>query len=300
MLHKLLAIIIVLSTTAFPIEFQIHGYVPKNLYINSLEKEYERICKLLQLQDSITHTPVFINFYKRSEASVLGIRLPEWGGGGALGTDSIFIPVDVSYAFYQSDYQQILTHELVHIIISRKYGTIRIPRWFHEGMAMALSGEIDSDAQIIMSKAILTGKLLSLDSVRYVNRFKKDRARIAYCQSHFAVLFLMQKYGQDLLPELISEIKQRYSFDVACTNVFGLTSKEIDSIVRKEIKSRYHLLFLFDEVFLWFLILILAIVGFVATLYRKKQRQKQLELDEVKMEDGKVDNISNSSDVAPF
>lgn len=265
--------------SAFDIRF--YGQVPQQVETQFLNKEYNRICDILLVNDRSCFEPLSIIFYKRSEIAQLGIRLPEWGGGGALGRDSIFIPVDVSYAFFRSDLNKVLTHEMVHIVISRKYGNIRVPRWFHEGMAMALSGEIDSEAQIVLSKAVLTRSLVHLDSIKNVNRFTRDKAHLAYAQSHYAVQFLLQKYGQDLLVELLEEIKKRYSFDAACLQVFGLTSFEIDTLVRKEIKEKYHYLFFFEEAFLWYGILLLAITGFIATIIRKKIRRKEMEQQEM-------------------
>jgi hypothetical protein len=273
-------IILTIIKTSFPAEIRFIGNVPPSINSHFSKIEYKRIAKLFGLSQAIDTSVVIITFYKKAEAPVLGIKLPEWGGGGALGTDSIFIPLDVEYAFFYQDFQRILTHEMVHLIISRKYGNVNIPRWFHEGMAMALSGEIDSDAPVTLSKAVLSGKLLSLDSIKYVNRFKRDKAHLAYCQSHYAVRFLIKQYGQDLLPELLSEIKSRYSFDSACINVFGLNKREIDSVVNHEIRLEYCFSFLTDDTFFWFLILILAICGFIATFLRKKKLMKEMGFDE--------------------
>lgn len=276
--------LLLLNTAAFSVEIHFYGSVPSGINRSFAEYEYKRIAKLIETPQTTDTHAIIVTFYKKSEIPQLGIRLPEWGGGGALGTDSIFIPIDIEYAFFRSDFQRILTHEMVHLIICRKYGNINIPRWFHEGMAMALSGEIDSDAPVVLSKAVLGRNLLSLDSIQLVNRFKRDRAHLAYCQSHFAVQFLMKQYGQDLLPELLSEIKKRSSFEFACIKVFGLSSDEINSIVNQKIRSEYHFSFLLDETFIWIIILILAVSGFIVTVVHKKKRMEEMTLEESSLE----------------
>jgi phosphotransferase system glucose/maltose/N-acetylglucosamine-specific IIC component len=90
----------------------------------------------------------------------------------------------------------------------------------------------------------------------------------------------MSQYGQDLLPELLSEIKNKSSFESACIHVFGLNKREIDSVVNQKIRSQYHFSFLLTDTFFWILILLLAISGFVATFLRKKKLIKEMELDE--------------------
>lgn len=296
LIHIFFIILLLLNTAAFPAEIQFYGSVPPGISRSFAEYEYKRIAKLIEIPETMDTHAIIVTFYRKSEIPQLGIRLPEWGGGGALGTDSIFIPIDIEYAFFRSDFQRILTHEMVHLIICRKYGNINIPRWFHEGMAMALSGEIDSDAPVVLSKAVLGGKLLSLDSIQFVNRFKRDRAHLAYCQSHFTVQFLMKQYGQDLLPELLSEIKKRSSFESACIHVFGLSSNEINLIVNQKIRSEYHFSFLLDETFLWIIILILAVSGFIATVIRKKKRIKEMVLEETSLEfkDESIQDVPDS------
>lgn len=209
------------------------------------------------------------------------MRLPEWGGGGALGQDSIIIPIDKVYAFYPEDYYHIALHELVHIALARAYQNIRIPRWFHEGMAMTLSGELSFDESVLLSRAIATRSLVSLDSIEYVNQFGKSRAQIAYSESHFAIQYMTKLYGYDMIPELLDSAKQVRKFDTACVKVFGLTVKEFDAIVKNEMTAKYRYAFLFSDYSLfWLFVVLLAAIGFVLTMIRNHKRCRALEIEE--------------------
>jgi hypothetical protein len=277
----LLIILFVFISQLFSTGIRFQGPIPSELNLQQLEMEYDRICKQIDsvfIQDS---APVIITFYKQADAQVWGIRLPEWGGGGALGFDSIFIPVDKKSAFHESDYFSIIVHELVHISLARSFGYLKIPRWFHEGIAMTLSGELSFEEQVLLSRAILTNSLIPLDSIERLNRFGSAKAQLAYCQSHFAVRFLLQTYGEDLLPELFKEVQRNRSFENACIELFGLNSKEFNVIVKKEIESKYRYAFFFnDETFFWFLILLLAILAFVVTWFRNKRKRRLLEIQD--------------------
>jgi len=63
------------------------------------------------------------------------------GGGGAIGRDLIVVPIDFK-PFLEQSFFQITVHELVHIVLGRGYPGLAIPRWFHEGVAMTLAGEL--------------------------------------------------------------------------------------------------------------------------------------------------------------
>ena len=252
--------------------------MPPQLDTLSLTGEYKRIRTLLDPSAVDDTVPIIIRFYSHSKEKILGVRLPEWGGGGAIGKDSIIIPVDRNYAFYNTDFRGIAVHELVHIALARSYGHLRVPRWFHEGLAMALSGELSFDETVILSRAILANSLMPLDSIERLNRFDTWKARLAYCQSHFAVSFLIDTYGYDLLPELLQVSQRRRSFQDACVEVFGLRTSEFEYLLHKEMQSRYKFLFLIaDYSLFWILLAFLTIAAFIVTFFRNRSRGKRME-----------------------
>jgi len=274
--------ILLLSVTmsgAAPLVY--HGYIPAQLDTSYLAREYVRIGKAVGLTPANDVLPVNIVFYRISEERKTGIRLPEWGGGGALGTDSIVMPVDRQSAFYAADVKRIILHEMAHIALARAYGRLRIPRWFHEGVAMTLAGDISFEQQLQLSRAILLQKLVPLDSMEALNRFSRWRAEVAYSQCHFAVNFLVSTYGLDLLPELLAESQKKRRFESACVKVFGLTTAELQKLLAKEMGVRYRILFIIgDYSLVWGGIFLLAVVAFVVTRVRKRARLRKMALEE--------------------
>ncbi|NLE01320.1 MAG: hypothetical protein GX640_15750, partial [Fibrobacter sp.] len=151
MFKKLLLLVLLLVSIASPDIFIIKGYIPANLCVDSLNKQYRRIYTILNPTIPVDTATVTVIFYKQSEGKVLGVRLPEWGGGGAIGRDSIVIPIDRAGVIHGGNYQKILVHEITHIALSRVYGFVKVPRWFHEGLAMVLAGEISFEDQLELS-----------------------------------------------------------------------------------------------------------------------------------------------------
>lgn len=263
------------------VPLRITGTVPVSIDTLFLSSQFTRIERALRSDSSESILPVHILFYRTSELRKIGIRLPEWGGGGALGKDTIILPIDKQGAFYGEDISKIIQHELVHIALARAYGNLRIPRWFHEGLAMTLSGEISFEQQVQLSRAIVTRKLVSLDSMEYLNRLSRWRAEVAYSQCQFAVQFLIDLYGRDLLPELLEVSHRTRRFESACVAVFGLTTFELQKLLDKKMEERYRILFLIgDYSLVWLGIFVLSIVAFVVTLLRNRKKKRQLDEEE--------------------
>jgi Peptidase MA superfamily len=291
-MHKVSFFLLIVLFTLQASVLSLQGHIPPGVGTETLLKDYYRIRKVFDssfVQDTGTITIIYDT---KNDTKKTGVRLPEWGGGGAIGTDTIIIPVDRPYAFFSGDLYKITVHELVHIALARAFGSMRIPRWFHEGLAMQLSGELTFEESTILSRAILTHSLLPLDSIEYVNRFVQARAQTAYSQSHFAMNFLTSLYGYEMLPELLDSAKVFRRFDTACVRVFGLTTHEFDSIVKIEMIKKYKYAFIVaDNELFWILILVLAIAAFVATMVRNRKKRKKMEEEDEEENDENEDGL---------
>lgn len=279
---KIVLFLLIMGHAVTAVELRLSGYIPYNFDTTYISREYDRISKVVGLVDTSGKPhPISICFYKQAEQRLTGIRLPEWGGGGALGRDSIVLPVDRPSAFYASDRERILVHEIVHIALARAYGHLRLPRWFHEGLAMSLSGEFTFEEQLYLSRAILFQSLLPLDSLEHLNRLGQTRATVAYAEAHFAVQFLITTYGIDLVADLLQAAKRTRTFDEALNSVVGLRRQEFEQLVHAEMVKRYRFLFIVaDTSLFWLGILMLAIVAFVVTRVRNHRRKNTMVLEE--------------------
>ncbi|OGS36947.1 MAG: hypothetical protein A2293_01860 [Elusimicrobia bacterium RIFOXYB2_FULL_49_7] len=206
--------------------------------------------------------------------------LPEWGGGGALGRDTVVVSLRMR-PFLELSPERILRHELVHIALHRLLPNARLPRWFHEGMAMHFSGEMEIEEHVTLSKAIFTHSLVPLSSIDSVNLFSRFRADLAYCESHLAVAFLIRTYGRRVLPELLSNIDQQGDFADAFYDTFGLTESEMEKMFREDLIKRYHLVFLFADTYLfWTVGVVLFLIAVIAVKRRNRKTLRKMEADE--------------------
>jgi hypothetical protein len=261
-------------------EIILQGNIPVDINNSSLLSEYYRIYRILAPEKRPNKSPLKIVYYTKSHAHAMGFVLPEWGGGGAIGDSLIIIPVDFK-PFLEQSFRQITVHEIVHIILARAYPSFEIPRWFHEGAAMLLSGELSFEENATVSKAIFLGRLMSLMSIDSVNSFKRNKADLAYSQSHLAALFLVDHYGMTVLPDILREARKSRDFKAGMLDAIGLTMREFEEMVEKYIASKYRFVFFVTDSYLWWaLIALLFIVGFIATTIRNRKRAAAMEEEE--------------------
>jgi hypothetical protein len=117
-----------------------------------------------------------------------------------------------------SSLRGVVVHELVHELLDQfvaPHGA-RMPRWFHEGLAQCVAGDIYLGAReedLVWRAA--AGRLLSFGALR--ERFPETtpELRIAYAQSYSYVAWLREQYGMDTLLRVAAAVDELTSFERA-------------------------------------------------------------------------------------
>jgi Peptidase MA superfamily len=275
--RHLFLLILVTITCARADLLQFEGPLPPDVDKPAMNAEYFRLYRLLAARQRPDMHPVHIVYLTGKESATREYGLPEWGGGGAIGSDLIVIPT-AAKPFLDLGFAQITRHELVHIVLNRAYPSCGIPRWFHEGAAMTLSGELSFEENVIVSKAIFSGRLQPLSSIDSVNAFGRNRADLAYCQSHLSVLFLIDQYGIEVLSQILASARKTGSFWQGVNAVLSITPQEFEQAVRAYITSRYRLVFLIaDYPTFWVVIVLLFLAASVVAIVRKRRKLDLME-----------------------
>lgn len=286
-------ILVLLALFSYPLSANsniiLEGTVPRSITDTFLLHHYTRLWKTIAPAVPIDRTPLRIIYYSKSSATRLALRLPEWGGGGALGRDTIIVPLD-RLMLAGMDAGRVTIHELVHIVLARVYGGIPIPRWFHEGLAMTLSGELLFNEQVVISRALFTRQLLPFDTIEKVNALDQYGAELAYSESHLAVAYLIDEYGIDTIPVLLYAVRATGSFDTAMNRILGFSPKDFESFARENVARRYSFVFLISDTALyWIPITFLFIAAFIAVTIRNKKKRRRMEEEEKREEETRLE-----------
>jgi hypothetical protein len=256
------------------------GFLPPKVTVQAVKFEYDRILGMLNDTYLPDTSALAITYFAQQKTMTGTYSLPEWGGGGAIGTREIVVALDAPHFLYK-DFMQVTVHELVHIIIQRICRE-KIPRWFHEGVAMTIAGEVSPEEQLVLSQAILTGRLVNLSSIDSVNSFGRSRALLCYAQSHQAVLWLVDNYGMEVIREILAGTSFDQNFEKGLKRTLEFDMNEIESAYRAYLVKKFRFaFFLADTYILWIGILLLFIAGYAAVMLRKYRRLSQMEKDEL-------------------
>lgn len=273
-------LIIILAISLFSQNIKLSGYVPYGVKVEDFKMEYNRIFNTIKFSSDIDTATLYIEYYKVSESKEREIFLPEWGGGGAIGKNRIVIPVDRK-AIYRKNSAVTISHELTHIVINRISANVGIPRYFHEGIAMYLSGDVSFDEQSALSKALFTGSLMPLSSINLVNEFPQHRAQLAYAQSRMAIDYLVTNYDLDIISLILRASVKKGSFSRGLKEELDINEYQLDSLTQIHISKTYSSYFwILDNYILWIIIILLFLSAYILTIFRNRKKMKTMEEEE--------------------
>lgn len=123
--------------------------------------------------------------------------------------------------------EQVLDHELVHVLLGRSFAPATPPRWLQEGTAQLLAGEIGPETTRRLSSGALTSSLVYLEALEHHFPADPVRAELAYAESADFVAWLEATYGEGTLPELVRATRQGDSMRQA---VYGVTGSFLEDV----------------------------------------------------------------------
>lgn len=280
-----IGLFIILILIKLSAQITIKGFVPPEINEDIIAFEYENVHRILAPNRKIDNSPLSVTFFTKHGSEKMNYSLPEWGGGGAIGMNTIVVNIDKN-PFLNHNTFRTTVHELTHIVINRIAGDLPIPRWFHEGVAMNLSGDATQEENYTISKALFMGSLMPFSSIDSVNAFGMFRAELAYCQSRQAVNYLIKTYGQEVLGEILDASVITGSFWIGVQNVLELSEMEIEHYSREYIFNTHgKFLWLVDKYIIWVCILFLFFLAYAMSVIRVRKKKALLAMEDLELEE---------------
>ena len=123
--------------------------------------------------------------------------------------------------------EQVLDHELAHILLGRAFGAKPVPRWLQEGVAQLVAREYTMEITDRLGAGMFGDDLMSLEDLSMGFPADPLRAQLAYAQSADFVAFLINNHGQEAIHQIIREMSGGTPFPAA---VRAATGDSIDTI----------------------------------------------------------------------
>lgn len=122
--------------------------------------------------------------------------------------------------------QEVVTHELAHILLGKNVRPgLAIPDWFNEGFAQYVSRSSGHRLEVFYSVA--SGRLLSIPELDRVDALAGPDRELATIEGLAVVEFLVARYGETALWDLVSRLSHARTFSQALHDTYGRTDLEL-------------------------------------------------------------------------
>ena len=206
----------------------------------------------------------------------------DWSLGIAFNNPDKIILKDPSLSkISKRRFNQVVEHELSHIMLNRIKYHYTIPRWFKEGFAMKIANEVTLNHKIKVAQNINNKNLFNISQYNQFSEMKRQEFNFAYALSAVYVLSLEKLYGHDINKNIIYNLKQGQPFDKAFYNATKVSLVDLGDIFYVYIKKNFFWLRLINfPKNILSLMPLLLVIGFFIKSYRNKKIKEQWEFEE--------------------
>jgi peptidase MA superfamily protein len=219
------------------------------------------------------------------ESSPTALSTPAWISGFAASSRAeepvvVLLPARVP-RYPDGNLAELLQHEVAHVLITRAAGGRPVPRWFHEGLAMAASRGAGLEDRTRVALAVLVDGSLPLRSLDRAFPEGPPAAHKAYALSRDFVETLLRRHGQAAAARILAGVARGQSFDQAFAAATGETLAAVEaSFWRRRTFWNRWVPVLSSSAALWIGITMLALVAFRRRQQRDQARRAQWDEEE--------------------
>jgi hypothetical protein len=206
------------------------------------------------------------------EASPIARSVPAWVAGFAEGTEGVVLLPERTPVYPDAGLEEVLAHEVAHVLIARAAGSRPVPRWFHEGIAMVAGRSWGLKDRTQFALDLLLGEKVPLHRLDGLFRGSDAEVRRAYALAGALVQELLERYGTGLPRGLLSRMARGERFEEAFRQTTGATLFDVDEIfLARQTLFRRWLPVVTSGAALWFGITVMAIVA----AWKRRRRQRE-------------------------
>jgi hypothetical protein len=216
------------------------------------------------------------------EGSVEALSAPSWVAGYALPERGVVVLLAARSPRYpDSSIEDLLRHEVAHVLVGRASNNRPLPRWFHEGVAMIAGLAWGLEEQSRLAATLVRGAEVPMAVVDQRFSGGEGEVRSAYTLSGAFVRDLLRRHGRDAIGATLSGVAAGLPFDEAFARATGTTlaAAESDFWERQTFWYRW-VPFLTSSVVLWILITLLALLAMKRRRARDAARMAAWEAQE--------------------
>jgi hypothetical protein len=175
-----------------------------------------------------------------------------------------------------------LKHELCHLLLHDRIGTVTLPRWLDEGVCQWVSGGIPDiildQKRSALNRAAFRGTFIPLDSLRSAFPRHGEDFLLAYEESKGFTDYIISRFGKKGLLSMLEMMRTGKDAPAAALSAFSITLSALEkdwhgSLQRKTTWLTYLSYHLYEILF--GLTALIAACAFIRTLLRKRARMDE-------------------------
>lgn len=172
-----------------------------------------------------------------------------------------------------SNYESLLRHELLHVLLARNTNPVYLPRWFNEGVAMLLSEELRWESPLRVARLYLTRNLISYHQLNFAfsSRGSEEQFGDAYAQSLSMTQYLVEQVGEDTFWQMVRAMREM-PFDEA---LFRFTGMSVPEFYDGWVDSLWHAA-IFSTLISGFSIFQIGAILLIIAYWRKRRRGQDI------------------------
>ena len=214
------------------------------------------------------------------EDSELARATSSWIAGfadGATGTVVLFPSRSLRYP--HDSLEDVLRHEVAHILIVRAADGRAVPRWFNEGLAVVAERAWDFEDRWQLAWALLSADQVRMNEVNDLFQEGSTAAGRAYALASAFVRHIIETEGPDgpdVPARIIAAVANGVSFEVAFERATGRSLADAERSFHVELTSWTRRLPLLTSPFvLWMIVTLLALSAIYVSRRRSAERRRK-------------------------
>jgi len=157
-------------------------------------------------------------------------QVPPWTAGFAVGEAGLIVLFPSRSPMYPHDsLEDVLRHEVTHVLISRASGGRPVPRWFHEGLAVAVERPWGLGDRSRLASELLFGPRLGLRDIDALFGGGEGEQARAYSLSAAIVRDLISEHGADVPAVILRRVAGGVPFDRAVAEVTARSVARVEA-----------------------------------------------------------------------
>ena len=172
---------------------------------------------------------------------------------------------------------QVLKHEMVHLLLHHHIRSVHLPRWLDEGVAQWLSEGIaellEAPQRSFFEEALLSGNYIPLRDLKHSFPTDKKNLMLAYEESRSFVAFISDRYGENRIFKILEHLQKGNEIQTAFYASLDASPEEIeDRWIMQQRRQTTWFIFLAGHIyeFLFLAGALLTVIGFIRFLIKKR------------------------------